>query len=89
MLASAAGHTETAVVLARWSAGTQTEAGARQASTAARRAGHIKLATMLDRIHPPPKDGVFVRPHGYVCMDIEYCTKWRLKTKFCVNYKLD
>ncbi|XP_037868467.1 calmodulin-binding transcription activator 2 isoform X2 [Bombyx mori] len=64
MLASAAGHTETAVVLARWSAGTQTEAGARQASTAARRAGHIKLATMLDRIHPPPKDGVFVRPHG-------------------------
>ncbi|KAM3962646.1 calmodulin-binding transcription activator [Aphomia sociella] len=64
MVASAAGHVETAVVLARWSAGTRSEAGARQAAAAARRSGHIRLAALLDRIHPPPKDGVFLRPHS-------------------------
>ncbi|XP_063826208.1 calmodulin-binding transcription activator 2 [Ostrinia nubilalis] len=64
MLASAAGHVETAVVLARWSAGTRCEAGARQAAAAARRSGHSKLAALLDRIHPPPRDGVFLRPHS-------------------------
>ncbi|CAH0398498.1 unnamed protein product [Chilo suppressalis] len=65
MVASAAGHVETAVVLARWSAGTRCEAGARHAATAARRAGHSRLAALLDRIHPPPpRDGVFLRPHS-------------------------
>ncbi|KAJ2948886.1 hypothetical protein O0L34_g5815 [Tuta absoluta] len=64
MVASAAGHVETAVVLARWSAGTQSEAGARQAAAAARRAGHNRLAALLDRIHPPAKDGVFLKPHS-------------------------
>ncbi|CAD0201519.1 unnamed protein product [Chrysodeixis includens] len=63
MVASAAGHVETAVVLARWSAGTRREAGARPAAAAARRAGHLRLAALLDRIHPPQKDGVFLRPH--------------------------
>lgn len=63
MVASAAGHVETAVVLARWSAGTRREAGARGAAAAARRAGHTHLAALLDRIHPPQKDGVFLRPH--------------------------
>lgn len=63
MVASAAGHIETSVVLARWSAGTRTEAGARQASAVARRAGHNNLANLLDRIHPPAKDGVFLRPN--------------------------
>ncbi|XP_059048651.1 calmodulin-binding transcription activator 2-like, partial [Achroia grisella] len=62
MVASAAGHVETAVVLARWSAGTRSEAGARQAAAAARRSGHMALAALLDRIHPPQKDGVFLRP---------------------------
>ncbi|KAF9817786.1 hypothetical protein SFRURICE_013519 [Spodoptera frugiperda] len=64
MVASAAGHVETAVVLARWSAGTRREAGARAAAAAARRAGHSHLAALLDRIHPPAKDGVFLRPHS-------------------------
>ncbi|XP_050675718.1 calmodulin-binding transcription activator 1 [Leptidea sinapis] len=64
MVASAAGHTETAVVLARWSAGTRREAGARAAAAAARRAGHNKLAAMLDRIHPPTGDTVFRRPYS-------------------------
>ncbi|XP_022814149.1 calmodulin-binding transcription activator 2 isoform X4 [Spodoptera litura] len=64
MVASAAGHVETAVVLARWSAGTRREAGARAAAAAARRAGHSQLAALLDRIHPPAKDGVFLRPHS-------------------------
>ncbi|KAJ8721840.1 hypothetical protein PYW08_004242 [Mythimna loreyi] len=64
MIASAAGHIETAVVLARWSAGTRREAGARGAAAAARRAGHVHLAALLDRIHPPAKDGVFLRPHS-------------------------
>ncbi|KAJ0176833.1 hypothetical protein K1T71_008012 [Dendrolimus kikuchii] len=64
MLASAAGHIETAVVLARWSAGTRSEAGARLAVAAARRHGHDKLAEILDRIHPPQKDGVFLKPHS-------------------------
>ncbi|CAH1638040.1 unnamed protein product [Spodoptera littoralis] len=64
MVASAAGHVETAVVLARWSAGTRREAGARAAAAAARRAGHAHLAGLLDRIHPPAKDGVFLRPHS-------------------------
>ncbi|CAH2096516.1 unnamed protein product [Euphydryas editha] len=63
MLASAAGHVETAVVLARWSAGTRSEAGARAAAAAARRAGHARLAALLDRIHPPAGDAVFRRPH--------------------------
>lgn len=63
MVASAAGHVETAVVLARWSAGQQLESGAREASAAAQRAGHQRLASMLDRIHPPPRDGVFLRPN--------------------------
>ncbi|XP_053610040.1 calmodulin-binding transcription activator 2 isoform X2 [Plodia interpunctella] len=63
MVASAEGHVETAVVLARWSAGTRREAGARSAAAAARRAGHARLAALLDRIHPPPNDGVFLRPH--------------------------
>ncbi|XP_063364122.1 calmodulin-binding transcription activator 2 [Cydia amplana] len=62
MVASAAGHVETAIVLARWSAGTLCEAGARQAAAAARRAGHARLAALLDRIHPPTRDGVFLRP---------------------------
>ncbi|XP_073956968.1 calmodulin-binding transcription activator isoform X5 [Choristoneura fumiferana] len=62
MVASAAGHVETAIVLARWSAGTLCEAGARQAAASARRAGHSRLATLLDRIHPPTRDGVFLRP---------------------------
>ncbi|XP_045498670.1 calmodulin-binding transcription activator 2 isoform X2 [Colias croceus] len=62
MVASAAGHVDTAVVLARWSAGTRREAGARAASAAARRAGHTHLATLLDRIHPPAGDAVFRRP---------------------------
>ncbi|XP_072948624.1 calmodulin-binding transcription activator 2 [Epargyreus clarus] len=64
MVASAAGHEETAVVLARWSAGTRREAGARAAAAAARRAGHNRLAAMLDRIHPPTGDGVFRKPFG-------------------------
>ncbi|XP_049872951.1 calmodulin-binding transcription activator 2 isoform X2 [Pectinophora gossypiella] len=64
MVASAAGHVETAVVLARWSAGTRAEAGARQAAAAARRAGHARLAAILDRIHPPARDGVFLKPHS-------------------------
>ncbi|XP_061715669.1 calmodulin-binding transcription activator 2 isoform X2 [Cydia pomonella] len=62
MVASAAGHVETAIVLARWSAGTLCEAGARQAAAAARRAGHARLAALLERIHPPTRDGVFLRP---------------------------
>lgn len=69
MVASAAGHVETAVVLARWSAGTRSEAGARAAAAAARRAGHTHLATILDRIHPPPisETGIFRTPitHRY------------------------
>ncbi|KAL4708004.1 hypothetical protein ACJJTC_010620 [Scirpophaga incertulas] len=78
MVASAAGHVQTAVVLARWSAGTRCEAGARPAAAAARRAGHARLAALLDRIHPPRRraaprprrdldlaaDGVFLRPHS-------------------------
>ncbi|XP_050350873.1 calmodulin-binding transcription activator 2 isoform X3 [Nymphalis io] len=64
MVASAAGHVETAVVLARWSAGTRREAGARAAAAAARRAGHTRLAAILDRIHPPTGDAVFRRPHS-------------------------
>ncbi|XP_052757740.1 calmodulin-binding transcription activator 2 isoform X2 [Galleria mellonella] len=64
MVASAAGHVETAVVLARWSAGTRSEAGARQAAAVARRSGHMRLAALLDRIHPPQKDGVFLKPHS-------------------------
>ncbi|CAK1579930.1 unnamed protein product [Parnassius mnemosyne] len=63
MVASAAGHIETAVVLARWSAGTRQEAGGRAAAAAARRAGHLRLAALLDRIHPPSGDAVFRRPH--------------------------
>lgn len=62
MRASAAGHTETALVLARWSAGWRCEAGAGEAVSSARNAGHSKLATMLERIHPPRRDGVFLRP---------------------------
>lgn len=65
MVASAAGHRDTAAVLARWSAGTRSEAGAELAAAAARRAGHIELAEMLERIHPPHNDGVFLRPHRY------------------------
>lgn len=65
MVASAEGHVETAVVLARWSAGTRREAGARAAAAAARRAGHSRLAAILDRIHPPTGDAVFRRPHRY------------------------
>ncbi|XP_038210004.1 calmodulin-binding transcription activator 2 isoform X2 [Zerene cesonia] len=64
MVASAAGHVDTAVVLARWSAGTRREAGARAAAAAARRAGHAHLAALLDRIHPPAGDAVFRRPHS-------------------------
>ncbi|CAH0715811.1 unnamed protein product, partial [Brenthis ino] len=64
MVASALGHTETAIVLARWSAGTRREAGARAAAAAARRAGHSRLASLLDRIHPPTGDAVFRRPHS-------------------------
>ncbi|XP_041978792.1 calmodulin-binding transcription activator 2 isoform X1 [Aricia agestis] len=67
MVASAAGHVETAVVLARWSAGTRREAGARAAAAAARRAGHNRLAALLDRIHPPTtksRDSVFRRPQS-------------------------
>ncbi|XP_013164317.1 PREDICTED: calmodulin-binding transcription activator 2 isoform X1 [Papilio xuthus] len=64
MVASAAGHMETAVVLARWGAGTRQEAGGRAAAAAARRAGHSRLAAMLDRIHPPTGDAVFRRPHS-------------------------
>lgn len=63
MVASALGHTDTAIVLARWSAGTRLEAGARAAAAAARRAGHTRLAGLLDRIHPPTGDAVFRRPH--------------------------
>lgn len=63
MVASAAGHVETAVVLARWSAGTRAEAGAPEAAAAARLAGHNNLANLLDRIHPPTKDGVFLKPN--------------------------
>lgn len=66
MLASAAGHIKTAVVLARWSAGTRSEAGARLAAAAARRHGHDKLAEILDKIHPPQKDGVFLKPHRLI-----------------------
>ncbi|CAH2048201.1 unnamed protein product, partial [Iphiclides podalirius] len=62
MVASAAGHVETAVVLARWGAGTRQEAGGRAAAAAARRAGHTRLAALLDRIHPPSGDAVFRRP---------------------------
>lgn len=62
MRASAAGHTETALVLARWSAGWRCESGAREAADVARHAGHGKLAALLDRIHPPRRDGVFLRP---------------------------
>ncbi|XP_037971096.2 calmodulin-binding transcription activator 2 isoform X4 [Plutella xylostella] len=62
MRASAAGHTDTALVLARWSAGWRCEAGATQAVAAARRAGHTVLANTLERIHPPKKDGVFLKP---------------------------
>ncbi|CAH2258532.1 jg12370 [Pararge aegeria aegeria] len=64
MVASAEGHIETAVVLARWSAGTRSEAGARAAAATARRAGHSRLAALLDRIHPPTGDAVFRRPHS-------------------------
>ncbi|CAF4917806.1 unnamed protein product [Pieris macdunnoughi] len=64
MVASAAGHTDTAVVLARWSAGTRREAGARAAAAAAHRAGHTQLAALLDRIHPPTGDAVFRRPYS-------------------------
>ncbi|XP_045773206.1 calmodulin-binding transcription activator 2 isoform X3 [Maniola jurtina] len=64
MVASVEGHVETAVVLARWSAGTRREAGARAAAATARRAGHSRLAAILDRIHPPTGDGVFRRPHS-------------------------
>lgn len=64
MRASAAGHTETALVLARWSAGWRCEAGAADAITSARNAGHTKLAMMLEKIHPPKKDGVFLRPES-------------------------
>lgn len=63
MRASAAGHTETALVLARWSAGWRCEAGATEAVVTARNAGHTKLAALLERIHPPRKDGVFLRPN--------------------------
>ncbi|GBP61344.1 Calmodulin-binding transcription activator 2 [Eumeta japonica] len=62
MRASAAGHTDTALVLARWSAGWMVEAGAGEAVSAARGAGHARLAAMLERIHPPRRDGVFLRP---------------------------
>lgn len=65
MRASSAGHTDTALVLARWSAGWRCEAGAAQAVAVARRAGHSTLAAALERIHPPVKDAVFLRPERY------------------------
>lgn len=62
MRASVAGHRGTALVLARWSAGWRCEAGAGEAAAAAKRAGHHAIATALLRIHPPARDGVFLKP---------------------------